>query len=149
MWPMSREGWRWLLVLRLRNSPTALGPAGHGPQESVERALPLAHGVGVHRSIPLHSEAAARRTTRDQDGRGHDDPDPREPDRGDRGCPRQSQTEANGPGDPGPLAAEIELRKCKTMRRILPIHKDRQPEIYMEIWKDFLPRLAIQARVLN
>ncbi len=46
---------------------------------------------------------------------------------------------AAGAGDPDPLIADIELRKCKTMRRILPIHKDRQPEIYMEIWKDLLP----------
>ncbi|MCB9869826.1 MAG: carbon-nitrogen family hydrolase [Planctomycetes bacterium] len=38
-------------------------------------------------------------------------------------------------GDDLPLLAEIELRRCRTMQRILPIHKDRQMKVYQELWR--------------
>jgi predicted amidohydrolase len=41
----------------------------------------------------------------------------------------------SGSGEDGPLLAEIEPRKVRVMRRILPVAKDRRPEIYARIWQ--------------
>lgn len=40
-----------------------------------------------------------------------------------------------GEGENEPTLAEIELRRCRAMQRILPIHKDRQPKVYRELWQ--------------
>lgn len=40
-----------------------------------------------------------------------------------------------GQGENEPTLAEIELRRCRAMQRILPIHKDRQPKVYRELWQ--------------
>ena len=40
-----------------------------------------------------------------------------------------------GAGEDGPIVATIEPRKVRTMRRILPIHRDRRPEVYSAIWR--------------
>jgi predicted amidohydrolase len=37
-------------------------------------------------------------------------------------------------GENEPLIAEIELRRCRAMQRILPVHKDRQPKVYRDLW---------------
>lgn len=42
---------------------------------------------------------------------------------------------AGGEGEDGPIVAEIEPRKVRVMRRILPVAKDRRPEIYARIWQ--------------
>lgn len=39
-----------------------------------------------------------------------------------------------GQGEDEPTLAEIELRRCRAMQRILPIHKDRQPRVYKDLW---------------
>jgi len=42
---------------------------------------------------------------------------------------------ATGNGDAGALTALIELRKVRTMRRILPVASDLRPEIYRDLLK--------------
>lgn len=41
---------------------------------------------------------------------------------------------AAGSGEDGPVLAEIELRKVRTMRRILPVCKDQRPMVYKQLW---------------
>jgi predicted amidohydrolase len=41
---------------------------------------------------------------------------------------------ATGNGEEGPVLATVEVRKVKMMRRILPIHRDRRPALYRELW---------------
>ena len=43
---------------------------------------------------------------------------------------------AVGAGEETPVVAEIELRKVHTMRRILPVLKDRRPAVYRDLWQD-------------
>ncbi|MBL9076851.1 MAG: carbon-nitrogen family hydrolase [Planctomycetes bacterium] len=49
---------------------------------------------------------------------------------------------ASGTGDAGALIADIELRKVRTMHRILPVQKDQRPSVYRrlfdEAWPDML-----------
>ena len=40
-----------------------------------------------------------------------------------------------GTGEDGPICAEVELRKVQSMRRILPIHRDRRLDVYEKLWK--------------
>jgi predicted amidohydrolase len=40
-----------------------------------------------------------------------------------------------GTGDDGPVLAEIEKRKIQAMRRLLPLLKDRRPQVYQSIWQ--------------
>ncbi len=40
-----------------------------------------------------------------------------------------------GEGAQAPLIAEIEPRKVRVMRRILPVAKDRRPEVYARLWQ--------------
>ena len=42
---------------------------------------------------------------------------------------------ATGNGEEGPVVGEIDLRKVKTMRRMMPIEKDRRPALYHQLWK--------------
>lgn len=46
------------------------------------------------------------------------------------------ETLGSGAGEEGPVTGEIELRKVRSMRRILPINKDRRPDLYAQIWRD-------------
>ena len=41
---------------------------------------------------------------------------------------------AAGTGEAAPVLAEIDLRKVRTMRKVLPIAKDRRPEVYKRLW---------------
>lgn len=43
---------------------------------------------------------------------------------------------AAGTGEDGPVTAEIELRKVRTMRRILPVRKDQRPRLYKVLWDE-------------
>lgn len=52
---------------------------------------------------------------------------------------------ATGQGDEGPVVAEIEMRKVRTMRRMMPIAKDRRGDVYRRMWATLLP----QQRSLN
>ena len=42
---------------------------------------------------------------------------------------------AAGAGEDSPVVAEIELRKVRTMRRILPVCKDQRPKLYKRLWE--------------
>ena len=42
---------------------------------------------------------------------------------------------AAGAGEDCPVVAEIELRKVRTMRRILPVCKDQRPKLYKRLWE--------------
>lgn len=41
----------------------------------------------------------------------------------------------SGTGDAEPVLAEIEMRKVRTMRRILPIRQDRRTDLYPSLWR--------------
>ena len=43
---------------------------------------------------------------------------------------------AAGAGENCPVVAEIELRKVRTMRRILPVSKDQRPDLYKQLWEN-------------
>lgn len=40
----------------------------------------------------------------------------------------------DGSGEATPLCGELDMRKIRTMRRILPVAKDRRPKLYRELW---------------
>lgn len=42
---------------------------------------------------------------------------------------------ASAQGEEQPVLADIELRRCRSMQRILPIHKDSQPQVYRDLWQ--------------
>jgi predicted amidohydrolase len=46
---------------------------------------------------------------------------------------------AAGTGDSGALVAEIELRKVRTMHRILPVHRDQRPAVCRRMFEDAWP----------
>ncbi len=41
---------------------------------------------------------------------------------------------AEGAGESGIIAAQVELRRVRAMRRIMPVAKDRRPDVYRRIW---------------
>lgn len=43
---------------------------------------------------------------------------------------------AGGSGEEGSLVAEIQPRKVRTMRRILPVGRDRKPRLYRDLWTE-------------
>jgi len=45
------------------------------------------------------------------------------------------ETIGAGAGEDGPVIADIELRKVESMRRILPIHRDRRLDVYEQLWQ--------------
>ena len=45
---------------------------------------------------------------------------------------------ATGGGGDEPVTALIELKKVRTMKRILPIGRDRKPGVYKELWEPIL-----------
>ncbi|MBX3462051.1 MAG: carbon-nitrogen family hydrolase [Planctomycetes bacterium] len=50
-----------------------------------------------------------------------------------------------GAGDSGALVAEIELRKVRTMQRILPVHRDQRPSVYRRLFDDAWPEMLANA----
>lgn len=42
---------------------------------------------------------------------------------------------AQGGGNDDPILAEIQLKKVRTIRRILPVHRDRQAQVYRSLWE--------------
>lgn len=51
-----------------------------------------------------------------------------------------------GSGAEGPLLAEVEPRKVRTMRRILPIARDQRPHVYRRLWDDAWPEMLAASR---
>lgn len=53
---------------------------------------------------------------------------------------------ASGSGDAGALVATLDLRTARTMRRILPVHRDERPSVYRRLWDETLPDMVKQSR---
>ena len=53
---------------------------------------------------------------------------------------------AAGAGDAGAIVALIELRKVRTMRRILPIERDQRPSVYQRLFTAAFPHMLEQSR---
>jgi predicted amidohydrolase len=53
---------------------------------------------------------------------------------------------AAGAGDAGAIVAPIELRKVRTMRRILPIDRDQRPEVYQRLFATTFPHMLERSR---
>jgi omega-amidase len=53
---------------------------------------------------------------------------------------------ASGSGEAGAIVAPIELRKVRTMRRILPIDRDERPSIYRQLFNAMLPQMEARSR---
>lgn len=53
---------------------------------------------------------------------------------------------ATGNGDPGAVTAGIELRKVRTMRRILPVAADLRPEVYRQLLTDAYDQIVAGTR---
>ena len=49
---------------------------------------------------------------------------------------------AAGAGENGAVIGEIELRRVRIMRRILPVAKDRRPQLYAKLWQDTWSKVA-------
>ena len=53
---------------------------------------------------------------------------------------------AAGSGEAGAIVAPIELRKVRTMRRILPIARDQRPAVYRELFEEMFPTMQEHSR---
>ena len=53
---------------------------------------------------------------------------------------------ASGSGDAGALVASLELRKVRTMRRILPIAQDARPQVYRNLFEETWEQVCRQCR---
>jgi predicted amidohydrolase len=53
---------------------------------------------------------------------------------------------ASGSGEAGAIVAPIEMRKARTMRRILPIDRDQRPSVYESLFHSTLPLLQERSR---
>lgn len=53
---------------------------------------------------------------------------------------------AAGSGDAGAIVAPIEMRKVRTMRRILPIDRDQRPSVYRDLFAETLPLMEARSR---
>lgn len=53
---------------------------------------------------------------------------------------------ASGSGEAGAIVALIELRKIRTMRRILPVHRDQRPSVYRRLFDETLPMMLATTR---
>lgn len=53
---------------------------------------------------------------------------------------------ASGSGEAGAVVASIELRKIRTMRRILPVHRDQRPSVYRWMFEQAAPSMQAASR---
>jgi len=53
---------------------------------------------------------------------------------------------AAGSGEAGAIVAPIELRKVRTMHRILPLHRDQRPSVYRRLFEETLPLMEAETR---
>lgn len=53
---------------------------------------------------------------------------------------------ASGSGEAGAIVATIELRKIRTMRRILPLQRDQRPSVYQRLFDETLPLMLESSR---
>jgi len=53
---------------------------------------------------------------------------------------------ASGSGESGAVVAQIERRKVRTMRRILPVDRDERPSVYRRLFDEVWPRMVERSR---
>ncbi|MCA8978206.1 MAG: carbon-nitrogen family hydrolase [Planctomycetes bacterium] len=53
---------------------------------------------------------------------------------------------ASGSGEAGAVVAEIERRKVRTMRRILPVERDQRPSVYRRLFEEVWDHMVQQSR---
>jgi omega-amidase len=53
---------------------------------------------------------------------------------------------ASGSGEAGAIVATIEMRKVRTMRRILPIERDQRPTVYRALFEETWPLMIARSR---
>ena len=53
---------------------------------------------------------------------------------------------ASGSGDAGAVVADVELRKVRTMRRILPVARDQRPSVYRRLFDEAWPDMLVKSR---
>ncbi len=53
---------------------------------------------------------------------------------------------AAGSGEAGALTAELDMRTARTMRRILPVHRDERPSVYRRLWDETFDSIVQQSR---
>ena len=53
---------------------------------------------------------------------------------------------ASGSGEAGAIVAPIELRKVRTMRRILPVALDQRPSVYRRLFEEAWPTMVEHSR---
>jgi predicted amidohydrolase len=53
---------------------------------------------------------------------------------------------ASGSGSAGAVVADIELRKVRTMRRILPVQRDQRPSVYRRMFEESWPDMTANSR---
>lgn len=53
---------------------------------------------------------------------------------------------AAGSGEAGALTAELDMRTARTMRRILPVHRDERPSVYRRLWDETFVSIVQQSR---
>jgi len=53
---------------------------------------------------------------------------------------------ASGSGEAGAIVAQIERRKVRTMRRILPVDRDQRPSVYRRLFDEVWPRMVERSR---
>ncbi len=53
---------------------------------------------------------------------------------------------ASGSGEAGAIVAAIEMRKVRTMRRILPIDRDQRPTVYEQMFRETAPLMHERSR---
>ena len=53
---------------------------------------------------------------------------------------------AAGSGEAGAIVGTIELRKVRTMQRILPLHRDQRPSVYRRLFEETLPIMQAATR---
>ena len=53
---------------------------------------------------------------------------------------------AAGSGEAGAVTAELDMRTARTMRRILPVHRDERPSVYRRLWDETFDSIVQQSR---
>jgi predicted amidohydrolase len=53
---------------------------------------------------------------------------------------------ASGSGESGAIVAQIERRKVRTMRRIMPVDRDQRPTVYRRLFDEVWPRMVERSR---
>lgn len=53
---------------------------------------------------------------------------------------------AAGTGESGVVTAELDLHTVRTMRRMMPVHRDERPSVYRKLWDETFDSIVQQSR---